>query len=119
MCSNLSQIVSINESLLSVIISSLIRTYSAFSAPSDEGSQERGETYLCSNSSQITPINESLLSERFSTLRTYFDLLVPSAKRAFPLSRLPLMRELPSVSEAEGEKETLRLPLSRLRRQLP
>ena len=32
---------------------------------------------------------------------------------------LPLMRELPSVSEAEGEKETLTLPLSRLRRQLP
>ena len=42
-----------------------------------------------------------------------------SAKRIFSLSWLPLTRELPSISEAEGEKETLRLPLSRLRRQLP
>ena len=32
---------------------------------------------------------------------------------------LPLMRELPSIREAEGEKETVTLPLSRLRRQLP
>ncbi len=53
----------------------------------------------------IVPINESLLSERFSTLRTYFDLLAPSTKRAFSLSRLPLTRELLSVSEAEGEKD--------------
>ena len=41
------------------------------------------------------------------------------AKGAFLLSRLPLTRELLSISEAEGEKETLTLPLSRLRRQLP
>ena len=52
----------------------------------------------------IVPINESLLSVILSTLGTYFALLVPSAKRAFSLSRLPLMRELPSASEAEGER---------------
>ena len=34
-----------------------------------------------------------------------FGLLAPFAKRTFLLSRLPLMRELPSVSEAEGEKD--------------
>ena len=34
-----------------------------------------------------------------------FGLLAPSAKRAVSLSRLPLTRELPSVSEAEGEKD--------------
>ncbi len=46
-------------------------------------------------------------------------LSLSSAKQPADFCRLPLIRELPSSSEAVGEKEKRTLPLRRLRRQLP